>query len=308
MPESMPLKPTVHFPVMADEVIELLKANEKGVYLDCTLGGGGHTERILLAHPENEVFAVDRDFRAIERAKIRLQRFNERVTFIHASFSELGSVVNREGFQGMVADLGFSTDQLREGRGFSFVDQSLDMRMNASDPVTAEDILNNYTEQEIYKILKVGGVGQEARAICKAILQNRPVKTAEQLADLIQKSAPAQKGKSHPATVVFQALRIEVNQEQKQLQDLLHIIPKVVDRDNGRVAIISFHSLEDKEVGKTMREWSRGDDRPAYLRNSEGKKKLGNLLTKKAIEPSEDEIKVNPASRSALLRVFEFNN
>lgn len=304
----MSYKPTVHIPVMAKEVIELIKAKEKGVYLDCTLGGGGHTEQILLAHPENQVVAIDRDSQAIERAKVRLEKFNERVKFINASFSELWSVVYSEGYKGIVADLGFSTDQLREGRGFSFSDTSLDMRMDTSSSLTAEDILNNYQEQELFKIFKIGGVGQEARAVTKAIINNRPIKTAVDLADLVQKTAPNHKTKSHPATVIFQALRIEVNQEFQQLKDLLKVIPTIISKDRGRAAIISFHSLEDREVGHTMREWGRGDDRPAYLRVDEGRKKLGTLITKKAIEPTEEEIRENPASRSALLRVFEFHN
>ncbi len=299
---------SIHVPVMCAEVLEHLRAAEEGTYLDCTLGGGGHTEAILTSHPNNRVVAMDRDLRALERAARRFADKQDRVELMHGSFSELANLLRGRKFDGMLADLGVSTDQLREGRGFSFHDQdSLDMRMDESQSLNAADIVNEVSERELVRIFKIGGMGQEALMIARAIVKKRPFDNAAQLANLVrgalhgrhrQKSGDA-------ATVVFQAIRIAVNNELEEISTLLKAAPQLV-RDGGRCAVITFHSLEDKAVTSTMRGWASMGSYPASYRGPRTEKRLGRLVTKQAIRPAEEEITRNAASRSARLRIFEF--
>ncbi len=301
----MALAETIHEPVLKDEVVEYLRAQEGGMYLDCTLGGGGHTAAILAANPNTTVTAFDRDPEAIERA---IQRFSseigKRLTIQQARFSEVGRYTQGVKFKGILADLGMSTDQLEGERGFSFRDKgALDMRMNPQDPRTASDILNSYDEGSLRRILQVGGVQREARSIAKAIIAGRPITTAKELAKIIQETGGARFGRDLMA-VVFQALRIEVNHEFDEIEGLLNSAPKLAG-SGTRLAVITFHSLEDKLVTSRFRKWAGADAAPAWV----GKKdtdRLGKLLTKKAVTPSEGEVERNPASRSARLRVFEF--
>lgn len=298
-----------HVSVLAREVIESLGASEGGNFLDCTLGGAGHTEAILRANESNTVVALDRDARAIERAKSRLSEFGVRVKIKHAAFGDAVSAAEGARFRGAIADLGLSTDQLFEARGFSFQDEeSLDMRMDESSGVTAADILNSAAEGELYRILRRGGVGPEARSIAAAVVRNRPVKSASQLAGIINALPFAKRSQKrvNPATVVFQALRIEVNSEFDEIQKLLESAPRLIEA-GGRLAIITFHSLEDKLVTAEMRKWEGASGMPALWPGRQETKIFGKLLTKKPITPSEDEVKSNPSARSARLRVFEFS-
>ncbi len=304
---------TLHIPVMLTEVLEALRADAGGDFLDCTLGGGGHTEGLLAANPTNFVVAIDRDQRAIDRARRRLSGESKRIELIQAAFSDLRDMCSGKQFDGILADLGLSTDQLSEERGFSFNDDSpLDMRMDESQPVTADSIVNGSTERELFAILKRGGVGREARAVAKAIVDNRPVRTTRELARVICKAAQPYTGKKkiNPATVPFQAIRIAVNGEFEEIETLLKAAPALMKK-GGRLAVITFHSLEDKAVAHTMRAWEADSTAPAWWPRSKLAKRgieqpLGRMVSKKAIQPSEDEIKRNPASRSARLRVFEF--
>lgn len=298
---------TVHIPVLLGEVIESLRAVRGGNFIDCTLGGGGHTEALLKANPENRVVAFDRDKRAIERAGTRLEQYGDRVKLIHASFSQAAHLVGELKFDGILADLGLSTDQLKEQRGFSFNDESaIDMRMNEEDERSGSYFVNEAPERELYAVLKRGGVGAEARKVVAAIIKARPIATASELAQVVRRAAGFTPGASNPATVIFQAIRIAVNREMEEIEGLLDGIPQLV-ASKARVAIISFHSLEDREVASKLRQWQQGDTTPPHWPGArQGDPRMGSLLSKKAITPSEEEIARNPASRSARMRVFEF--
>lgn len=298
---------TVHTPVMVAEVIEWLQAEQGGLFLDCTLGGGGHSEAILRASPNASVVGIDRDARAIARAADRFRVFEERVRLYQGRFSELNQLLaDKLGeFRGVLADLGMSTDQLREGRGFSFYDEeSLDMRMNENEGVSAAELVNEYSPNELLVVLKRGGVGRDARSIVDAIVRARPIMSAAKLAQVVRKAVAVSTGKraSDPANVTFQALRIAVNNEVEELEALLESLPKLA-APGARAAIICFHSLEDQIVTHQMRAWQSGGDEaprwgPRHL--------LGQLLTKKAVLPSSSEVAANAASRSARLRIFQF--
>lgn len=298
----------VHIPIMVDEVIEALRAKQGGMFLDCTFGSGGHTKAILDASPDAWVVAMDRDRRAIERGGALVSEYGERLKLVHAPFGELDTAVSFKGFDGILADLGMSTDQLKEGRGFSFVDEaSLDMRMDESSGMSAQEFLNTAAEREIYVALAEGGVGQNARFIARAIVQERPFESACQLAEVVKQSHLGKKGESraHPATVVFQALRMKVNDEIGQLEHFLQAVPKV-SKKGSRFAVITFHSIEDKIVTNRMRSWESAGSYPASWRGARTEVRIGHVVHRKPIVPSDDEISRNAASRSARLRVLEF--
>lgn len=303
-----------HIPVLLDQVLIAMKAHEGGRFLDCTFGGGGHTRAILEANPSNQVVALDRDARAVERAKDLKANFAERFSIYKMRFGQINNEKNRElisgKFKAVLADFGMSTFQINEQRGFSFKDdQALDMRMDADeDRQNAQDIINNSSEKELLEIFWKGGVAKDAKAFCRAIIKARPVTSAKQLARIIDELVPVHKRQgAHPATVVFQALRIAVNQEFEEIEALIKIAPGLVEV-GGRLALISFHSLEDKIVAQRMRKWEQPESMPANWPGiNQRAKSLGRMLSKKAIRPSEAEIESNPASRSALLRVFEFS-
>ena len=299
----------VHIPVMRDEVVASVKAHEGGVVLDCTFGGGGHTRALLDAHPDLWVVGIDRDRRALDRAEEWRGAYGERLELLHGSFAHVEELVGSRRFHGIVADLGMSTDQLREGRGFSFADaDTLDMRMDESQGVSAREFLNSASDRELYLALVEGGVGKGARSIVGAIQRARPIETAQQLADLVRSSAGAKRSESgvHPATVVFQAIRMAINQEREEIAGLLESVPHLI-QPHGRFACITFHSIEDRLVTNQMREWESGGSYPASWRGPREGRCYGALVSKKAVLPSENEVAINPASRSAKLRVFEFS-
>lgn len=297
---------TKHVPVLFRETLDLLNAKEGGIFLDCTFGGGGHTRGILEANPENWVVALDRDPNSLKRAESWRGKYGERLDIHHAAFSQASQCVGNAKFDGILADLGVSTDQLFEGRGFSFADSDLDMRMDPSAGQSVAEFLNTASEREIFLALARGGVNQNGKQIARRIFHEKPITSAQALADLIASSGLGKNSKVHPATVVFQALRIAVNNELSELERLLEIAPALV-KPGGVLAIITFHSLEDTLVTRTMRGWEGRDTAPAGWRGvQERNPKLGSLLTKKAVRASEGEVKINAASRSAGLRVFRF--
>ncbi|MCB0354373.1 MAG: 16S rRNA (cytosine(1402)-N(4))-methyltransferase RsmH [Bdellovibrionales bacterium] len=302
---------TRHVPVLVREIVEFLGASEGGRFLDCTFGGGGHSRAILEASPLASVVGIDRD-PAVEPMAERLQQeFGDRFQFRVGSFGDCCSQFGERSFDGVLADLGMSTDQLHARRGFSlWEDAPLDMRMDPSLSLTADEIVNNYPLGKLVSLLQAGGVNSgEAHHFAKVIVQKRPIATAKKLAEVVENSAPRKlrEKSSHPATVIFQALRIAVNEETAQLRDFLESIPSVI-KAGGRLAIITFHSLEDRFVAKSMRHWGAGDTSPAWWPTKSRQRSLGKLLTRKAVRALTEEVQQNPASRSAGLRVFEFES
>lgn len=299
---------TCHISVLLNETVDALLVREQGRYLDCTFGGGGHTSEILRRNGSATVVAFDRDARALERA-VANGIDTARVTLRHAPFSEVATHLTNEKFDGILADLGLSSDQLAEGRGFSFNDEGkLDMRMDESSGETAADLLGMLSERDIARMLSRGGVKLSAR-YARAIKKSNP-RTPAELSNCILEATPAAvryEKDTHPATVVFQAIRIAVNREYEEIEALLEGMPKVA-APGCRVAVICFHSGEDKIVAERFRRWSRGDSTPPSWRGPREKsdKPLGKLLGKDAIRASEEELQANPRARSARLRVFEF--
>ena len=294
---------------MKEEVIDFLKAKEGGVYLDCTLGGGGHTMALLEANENNCVVAFDRDERAISRNKKKLERYGSRVRLVHSSFANASKELKNQKFDGVLADLGTSTDQLKENRGFSFNDDTaLDMRMDESQEFSAHDLVNGTTQSQLVSVLKRGGVGKEAFGVAQAIIKARPIDTTVQLADVTNQALRGRyRGKKgNPATVIFQAIRIAVNREFEEIEAILDAAPELIVA-NGRIAVVTFHSLEDKLVTRRMRDWESQGAYPALWRGERKEKALGKVLTKKPVTASDEEVKANPSSRSARLRVFQFN-
>lgn len=299
----------VHIPVLLAEVLEVLGAKRGGMYLDCTFGGGGHTRALLDAHPDTWVVALDRDARAIERGRGWAEKYGDRLELVHTPYSDVLQQVSFRGFDGVLADLGMSTDQLREERGFSFADQSaLDMRMDETTGMSAQEFLNTASERDIYIALARGGVGSTARQLARVFVAKRPFVSAQELAEVVRGSQLGKRSVSrvHPATVVFQALRMHVNKELEEIEALLDAVPVIVKK-GGKLAIITFHSVEDKLVANTMRGWESAGTYPASWRGPRDEKRIGAVSPKKPIVPSDEEVSCNAASRSARLRVFEFS-
>jgi 16S rRNA (cytosine1402-N4)-methyltransferase len=281
-----------HIPVLSQEVITGLNIQPGGNYLDLTVGGGGHSRLILETAEDVKVTCVDQDEDALKAAKENLSEFGDRVKFIHSNFANYQFIENS--FDGILADLGVSSYHLdHPERGFSFRNTAnLDMRMNQQQSLTAGDIINEWDEKELADIFFKYGEERLSRRIARRIIEKRPFNTTTELANAIAYSVPPKyrHGRIHPATRVFQALRIAVNDELKVLETLIEKAPNALI-PGGRIAIISFHSLEDRPV-------KHG------LRNSDSLR----VLTKKPIIATEEEIKQNPRSRSAKLRIAEKKN
>lgn len=279
----------VHLSVLSQEVVEGLAIRPGGRYLDATVGGGGHSRLILEAAPGVQLVAIDRDRLALDAAGSRLAEYGDAVTFWQGNFAEYQPQDLR--FDGIVADLGVSSAQLDcAERGFSFrYEAPLDMRMDERQELSAEEIVNHWDEVALADIFYRYGEERFSRRIARRIVERRPLTTTTQLASAVASSMPgkSRNGKIHPATRVFQALRIAVNGELTALETFLEKAPLWL-HPGGRVGIISFHSLEDRLVKHRMR------DSP-----------LLKVLTKKPITPGEAEIAHNSRSRSAKLRVFE---
>ncbi|MEA5628006.1 16S rRNA (cytosine(1402)-N(4))-methyltransferase RsmH [Nostoc sp. UHCC 0251] len=278
-----------HISVLGREVIEGLAVRPGGHYLDVTVGGGGHSRLILEAAADVRVTAVDQDEDALAAAQKNLAEFSDRIQFIYSNFADYEFPPNT--FDGILADLGVSSYHLDQAeRGFSFRQAAnLDMRMDRGRSLTAADVINNWDEAELADIFFKYGEERLSRRIARRIVERRPLHTTTELADAIASSVPPKYryGRIHPATRVFQALRIVVNDELKSLETFLDKAPNALV-PGGRIAIISFHSLEDRPV-------KHG------LRNSP----LLKVLTKKPIIAQEEEISQNPRSRSAKLRIAE---
>ena len=304
-----------HISVLLEESVKALDIKEDGVYVDGTLGGGGHSYRILAQCPKTALIGIDRDPEAIEAAKKRLNEFSGRVTFVNRNFSEIKDILNELGIEfinGAVLDLGVSSYQLdNAGRGFSYMNNApLDMRMNRSDDLSAYDVINRYSLDELTRIFFEYGEEKWSRRIADFIVRERekkPIETTFELVDIIKAAIPkkARLDGGHPAKRIFQAVRIEVNGELRILEDAIKDFIDVL-APGGRLAVITFHSLEDRIVKQTFAALAKGCTCPKEFPVCVcGKKPQIRLLTRKPIEPGKEEIENNSRSKSAKLRVAE---
>ncbi|WP_338253579.1 16S rRNA (cytosine(1402)-N(4))-methyltransferase RsmH [Dictyobacter halimunensis] len=321
---------TQHVSVMPNEVLTYLQPKPGGLYIDGTLGGGGHTAAILeRSAPDGKVLGIDTDSQALARVGERLAEFvaNGRLVLAHGNFSDLAQIVERtsfgggKGVQGVLLDLGFSSDQMdNPERGFAFsTDGPLDMRLNQASPLTAADLVNGASEQELADIFWRYGEETRSRQIARRIVRERekaPITRTAQLASLIAAGVPHKYGAIHPATRAFQALRIAVNGELERLEAVL---PQIVDvlegktkgdeeghGEKGRMVIIAFHSLEDRIVKEYIRREATDCLCPPRLPVCIcGHKARLRNLTSKPVTPGELEIASNPRARSAKLRAAE---
>ena len=300
-----------HVPVLLQETLRFLRPAGGGVFVDCTLGLGGHAEALLEADERVRLVGIDRDPEAIRRAGARLERFGPRVRIVQGRNEELAErlrEVGEERVTGILADLGVSSLQLdTPERGFSFrFEGPLDMRMGSSE-LTAQEIVNRYSEAELEQIFREHGEERRARGIARAIArqrQRKPIETTVELREIVGRAQ--RRGRRpwaqriDPATRVFQALRIEVNGELSGLKRLIDEAVRLLEGD-GRLVVISYHSLEDRIVKNRLRDLARGEvDEITGRPRSETR--VIELMTRKPVRPSEDEVAINPRSRSARLR------
>lgn len=305
-----------HVSVLLDETIAGLNIKPDGIYVDGTLGGGGHAYEVLKRlSPKGRLIGIDQDGEALQAAGERLKEFEDKVTLVRDNYCEIERVLkdlNIEKVDGIVLDIGVSSYQLDNlERGFSYKsDAPLDMRMDTRQVLTAADVVNTYSENELFKIIKDYGEDKFAKNIAKHIVlarKDKPFETTKELSEVIKRAIPmkVQAKGGHPAKKTFQAIRIEVNRE---LTVLKESIDKMIEHLNpdGRICIITFHSLEDRIVKMKFRENENPctcpPDFPVCVC---GKKSKGKVVTRKPIIPSDEEIKVNKRAKSSKLRIFE---
>lgn len=305
-----------HYSVLLPETIEQLHIKEDGIYVDGTLGGGGHSYEIAKRLTTGRLIGIDQDYDALEAAGERLRSFADRVTLVHSNYEAMVERVHELGIDkvdGILLDLGVSSFQLdTPERGFSYMveDAPLDMRMDQDNPMTAADIVNDYSEEDLYRIIRDYGEDRFAKNIAKNIVKERQkerITRAGQLNQIIERSIPKklQVTGGHPAKRTYQAIRIELNRELDVLEQNLDAFIDLLAED-GRICIITFHSLEDRIVKNTFKKnqdpCTCPKDFPVCVC---GKKSKGRVITRKPILPSEKELEENTRSRSAKLRVFE---
>lgn len=304
-----------HVPVLYNEIIESLNIKSDGIYVDGTLGGGGHSSGICERLGESGLLiGVDRDTAAIEAASKRLEKYNCQKKYVHTNYSDTQTIELAAGgkVSGILLDIGVSSFQLDNAeRGFSYMNEAaLDMRMNADDSLTAYDVVNEYSENDIYRIIREYGEEKWASRIATFIVKARnekPIQTTGELVEIIKAAIPAKARRTgpHPAKRTFQAIRIEVNSELDHLRKAVRELPDLLEV-GGRLAIITFHSLEDRivkvEFDRRLNPCTCPKEFPVCVC---GKTTDIRKITKKPIAPSEEELETNPRARSAKLRVIE---
>jgi len=312
-----------HRPVMYREVIELLASVPQGIVVDATVGGGGHARLLLEARPDLQLIGIDRDADAVTAARATLAPFGDRARIVHGGFEDVAAIVHSEtgghsntggmksegNIMGILFDLGTSSPQLdRPERGFSYWGEApLDMRMDAAQGLTAEQVVNEYSERDLADLIRRNGEEHFARQIAARIVANRPLHTTADLVDSVKEAVPARSRRrgGHPARRTFQAIRMEVNRELPNLADGLdesvHLLAP-----GGRVLVLAYHSLEDRIVKERFVKWSgaREQQPPGFPVEPEPRG-LVRLLTRKALRPRADEVTENPRARSARLRGVE---
>ena len=295
-----------HIPVLYNEVLDCFKDINKGYIIDCTTGYAGHSSGLLNQNSSVKLICNDQDDEALNFSKNRLKDFENRVEFNKGNFENIIKKFENYPIRGVLADIGVSSLQLDKlDRGFSFNSENLDMRMNQNQSLDASTVINSYSQLDLENIFKEYGEIREYKKIASLIVQNRPFYSAKELAEFFYNKLP--KGKIHPATLIFQAIRIEVNDELGVLDRLFKSMEEAKLKD-CIVAIISFHSLEDRVVKNYFKKWSENCICPKDAFRCECGKNhaLGKIITKKPIIATNFEIKQNPRSRSAKLRVFRF--
>ncbi len=303
------MQETPHIPVLYREVIEAFSPCTRGIVVDCTMGYGGHSSLLLEHSPDLSLIGIDQDPTAIAFSSKRLEPFGSRVEIRRGRFSDVAADViaeKKEQICGILADIGVSSLQLdQRERGFSYESDTLDMRMNPDAPLSASEVVNDYSQSALETILREYGEVTNARKVAETIVQRRPFHSAKELSNAIFHLMPKGK-KIHPSTLVMQAIRIEVNDELGELTRLLDAIENSSIK-RLRVAIITFHSLEDRIVKNRFSKWSKNcicpDD--AMRCTCGNDHAIGKIITKKPLTAQDDELKENPRSRSAKLRIFE---
>ena len=308
---SLTMAIPIHKPVLLSQAVEALQAQPGKRYVDCTLGSGGHASAILeKILPDGQLLGIDADPEAINIAKTRLANYTGSTIIVNDNFANLETICRENNFlpvHGILFDLGLSSTQLEiSERGFSFQqDGPLDMRFSPIQELTASDIVNNFPDDKLSQIIKTYGEERYSKRIARCIIRNRPISNTLQLASVVEKAIGSRHGKIHPATRTFMALRIAVNRELENLVKALKQTVNCLD-DRGRLVVISYHSLEDRIVKQFMTRESKGCICPPDIPICQcGHMPSLKIISKKAITPSLTEIKLNPRSRSAKLRVAE---
>lgn len=279
----------IHIPVLLNEVLDFFSTTKSGIIIDATLGLGGHSYYLLKQNANISIIGFDKDIEALNFAKKRLKEFEGRFELINDSFSAISNVLSRDKIIGVLADIGVSSYQLDSvNRGFGFKSSSLDMRMNLDSNTTARDIINSYSKDELNRIFRDYGEIYNYELLSTKIIQHRKIKAIQTPQDLINLIYESFHSRRNLQTLVFQALRIEVNDELNELKNLLLSIQNL---KNASIAIISFHSLEDRIVKNTFKQWANCK---------------GEIITKKPLRPSKEELRANNRARSAKMRCFRF--
>ena len=296
-----------HIPVLYKETLDAFKNINDGYIIDCTTGFAGHSNGLLNSNKNIKLICNDQDDEALAFSKKRLEEFSSRVTFNKGNFEHVIETFKDYDIRGVLADIGVSSLQLDKlERGFGFESDTLDMRMNQNQSLDAATVVNTYSQEELERVFKECGEVREYKKVASLIVENRPFTSAKQISELLSKKMS--KGKIHPATLPFQGIRIEVNDELGVLERLFESLENA-KFENCIVAIISFHSLEDRIVKNYFKKWTKSCICPSEIFRCEcgNNHALGKIITKKPIIPSNEEIKQNPRSRSSKLRIFKFD-
>ena len=296
-----------HIPVLYKETLETFKDINDGYIIDCTTGFAGHSSGLLTSNENVKLICNDQDDEALEFSKKRLEPYTQRVIFNKGNFEHVIDTFKNYEIRGILADIGVSSLQLDKlDRGFGFDSNTLDMRMNQNQSLDAATVVNTYSLAELERVFKDCGEVREYKKVASLIVNNRPFTSAKEISELLAKKMP--KGKIHPATLPFQGIRIEVNDELGVLERLFNSLENAKFK-NCIVAIISFHSLEDRIVKNYFKKWTKSCICPDGVFRCEcgNNHALGKIVTKKPIIPTAIEIKQNPRSRSSKLRIFKFD-
>ena len=296
-----------HVPVLYEETINAFKNINNGYIIDCTTGFAGHSSGLLSSNKNINLICNDQDDEALAFSKKRLEEFSSRVTFNKGNFEHVIDTFKDYDIKGVLADIGVLSLQLDKlERGFGFESDTLDMRMNQNQSLDAATVVNTYSQDELERVFKECGEVREYKKVASLIVENRPFTSAKQISELLSKKMS--KGKIHPATLPFQGIRIEVNDELGVLERLFDSLENAKFKD-CIIAIISFHSLEDRIVKNYFKKWTKSCICPNEVFRCEcgNNHALGKIITKKPIVPTNEEIKQNPRSRSSKLRIFKFD-